>query len=346
MSAVPHAQGDPNMATALDPVFRQQLQERRRRLLGFAPPAQPPAPVTEGARREVMRLLSEVDAALDRLEKGTFGICEVCHDAVETERLLNDPLCRVCIDDLDRQERRALEYDLEMAGRIQAGLLPERDLLFDGWQVHCRYVPLGPVSGDYYDLVRPRAGQGVLLFGDVAGKGVAASLLMSHLHAIFRSLATQEPALGDMVARANHLFCNSTTGSVYATLVCGLLAQDGAVELVNAGHPPAFLLGSSGLETIPSTGLPVGLFCGGEYASASRRLDRGDVLLLYTDGVSEARNAVDEEFGEERVAAAVERSRGASAEGVVDAVLGDLAAFRKGTPLTDDVSVMALRRVA
>lgn len=331
------------MATALDPVFREQLEERRRRLQGFAPGQ---APAAQGARREVMRLLTEVDAALERLESGTFGVCEVCQGMVETERLLNDPLCRICLDDLDSRERRALEHDLEMAGRIQAGLLPERDLLFDGWQMHCRYVPLGPVSGDYYDLLRPRAGQGVLLFGDVAGKGVAASLLMSHLHAIFRSLATEPSALGEMVARANRIFCNSTTGSVYATLVCGGLGRDGAVELVNAGHPPALLLGSGGLETIPSTGLPVGLFCGGEYASATRRLERGDVLLLYTDGVSEARDAGDREFGGERVAAALERSRGASAEGVVDAVLADLAAFRKGTPLTDDVSVMAVRRVA
>ncbi|HET8644960.1 MAG TPA: PP2C family protein-serine/threonine phosphatase, partial [Vicinamibacteria bacterium] len=186
---------------------------------------------------------------------------------------------------------------------------------------------------------------GVLLFGDVSGKGVAASLLMSHLHAIFRSLAAEVPAVSDMVARANRIFCNATTGNVYATLVCGLLEQDGRMEIVNAGHPSALVLGSRGLETVAGTGLPVGLFCGGDYASASRKLDRGDVLLLYTDGLSEARGTDGSEFGAQRVAAVLERSRGASAQGVVDAVLAELAVFRQCRALDDDVTVMAVRRV-
>ena len=146
------------------------------------------------------------------------------------------------------------------------------------------------------------------------------------------------------MAQANRIFCNSTTGSAYATLVCGRLAQDGALELVNAGHPPALLLGAGGIESVSGTGLPVGLFCGNDYGSVGRQLSRGDVLLLYTDGVSEARGEGGE-FGAERVAAALERSRGASAEAVVDAVLSDLAAFRGGGPFHDDVTVMAVRRV-
>ncbi|HEU5321591.1 MAG TPA: TraR/DksA C4-type zinc finger protein, partial [Methylomirabilota bacterium] len=169
------------MATALDPLFRPELLERRQRLQRFAFGRL--ATAAPARAHDVKRLLAEVDAALERLDEGTFGVCEVCHEGVEPERLLNDPLTRICLDHLAPEELRALEHDLEMAGRIQAALLPERDLLFDGWQAHTRYVPLGPVSGDYYDLVRPRAGEGLLLFGDVAGKGVSASLLMSHLNA-------------------------------------------------------------------------------------------------------------------------------------------------------------------
>jgi sigma-B regulation protein RsbU (phosphoserine phosphatase) len=328
-------------ATALDPLFRRQLLERRQRLQRFAPPRGVPA----SPAHDVMRLLAEVDAALERLDDGTFGECEVCHEGVEPERLLSDPLCRICLDHFAPEELRALEHDLELAGRIQTALLPARDLLFDGWQAHTRYLPLGPVSGDYYDLVRPRAGEGVLVFGDVAGKGVAASLLMSHLNATFRSLAGQMPGVADMVAHASRIFCSSTTGSAYATLVCARLAQDGSLELVNAGHPAALLQDARGVESLSATGLPVGLFRTGEYGSLRRQLARGDVLLLYTDGVSEARGSDGDEFGAERVAAALERSRGASAEDVVDAVISDLTAFRRGTPLTDDVTVMALRRV-
>jgi sigma-B regulation protein RsbU (phosphoserine phosphatase) len=103
---------------------------------------------------------------------------------------------------------------------------------------------------------------------------------------------------------------------------------------------------ADGVEPVTGTGLPVGLFCGGEYGSVTRQLGRGDVLLLYTDGVSEARSADGAEFGAERVTAALASARGESAEKVVDAVLRELAHFRQGAPLSDDVTVMAVRRVA
>jgi sigma-B regulation protein RsbU (phosphoserine phosphatase) len=183
--------------------------------------------------------LAEVDAALARLESGTFGVCEVCQGAVETDRLLADPLCRVCLGDLPPAQLRALEHDLEMAGRVQSSLLPGRDLSFEGWQIHCRYQPLGPVSGDYYDLIRSATGEALLLFGDVAGKGVAASLLMSHLHAIFRSLAGSGLALDALVAQANRIFGGSTSAGAYATLVCARLASGGAVEGFRQGVPHA-----------------------------------------------------------------------------------------------------------
>jgi sigma-B regulation protein RsbU (phosphoserine phosphatase) len=123
------------------------------------------------------------------------------------------------------------------------------------------------------------------------------------------------------------------------------VGADGSLELVNAGHPAALLLGAGGIESVAGTGLPLGLFGGGEFGSVRRRLERGDVLLLYTDGVSEAHNGAGEEFGCGRVATALERAAGGSAEDVVDAVLADLERHRGGVPLTDDVTVMALRRI-
>jgi sigma-B regulation protein RsbU (phosphoserine phosphatase) len=342
-----HSSHGTNVSSSIpQQVFRDQLLDRRRRLQRVAAPAAGPAAPPAAARHDLQRLLSEVDAALGRLDAGTFGVCEVCHEAVETSRLLADPCCRICLDHYAPEQLRALEHDLEMAGRVQSSLLPERDLEFDGWQVHSRYVPLGPVSGDYYDVVQERAGQGLLLFGDVEGKGVAASLLMSHLHAIFRSLSAEDLPLGDMVARANRIFAGSTGGSAYATLLCGRIGGGGAMELVNAGHPPAVLRTARGVETLGGTGLPVGLFGGGDYTTIGRQLAKGDVLVLYTDGVSEARDPEQREFGAERVAAAVDRARGASAAEVVETVLVELDAFRGRGPLADDVTVMAVRRMA
>lgn len=323
--------------SVLDGVFRDRLLERRRKLQRFAGADGP---------QYLNDLLAEVDAALARLAAGTFGLCEVCQGGVEADRLLADPLCRVCLDDLPPEQLRAVEYDLEMAGRVQSSLLPGRDFSFDGWQIHCRYQPLGPVSGDYYDLIRPAGSDALLLFGDVAGKGLAASLLMSHLHATFRSLAGSRMPLHTLVAQANRIFGASTSAAAYATLVCGRLAGGGAVELVNAGHWPALLMRDGGIHDLPATGLPVGLFSGGEYASRLLEMDAGDVLVLYTDGLTEASGPDGDEFGTDRVAGVLQRSRGLSAADVVAALLRELEGFRHGVPRADDLTVMAVRRVA
>ena len=134
------------------------------------------------------------NAALARMDEGTFGTCETCHDSVEKERLLSDPLIRFCLDHLTHEEQRALESDLELAARIQKGLLPPPEMSAAGWQVRYHYEPLGPVSGDYCDVLESDSGL-LFLFGDVSGKGVAASMLMSHLHATFRSLARVQSKL-------------------------------------------------------------------------------------------------------------------------------------------------------
>jgi sigma-B regulation protein RsbU (phosphoserine phosphatase) len=149
--------------------LRDQLLARRRRLES----APRPAELQDG----IVQLLKEVDAALARMEAGTYGLCEACHEPLEKDRLLADPLVRLCVDHLTPNQRRALEQDLELASQLQRGLLPEANLTFGGWATSYHYRPLGLVSGDYCDLVVRENGSKNLFFalGDVAGKGVAAS---------------------------------------------------------------------------------------------------------------------------------------------------------------------------
>jgi len=186
-------------------------------------------------------LLSEVDAALGRIDEGSYGICETCHESVEKERLLNDPLVRFCLDHLTRKEQLALQSDLELAARIQQGLLPPPELSAAGWHVRYHYEPAGPVSGDYCDVLESDGGL-LFLFGDVSGKGVAASMLMSHLHATFRSLARANLPLQRMVEAANRIFSESTLAGQFATLVVGRATEDGSVEFVSAGISLFFTL--------------------------------------------------------------------------------------------------------
>ena len=287
------------MPGVTDPYLREQLEKRRAQLKTNI--AVIPADDAEAAA-PLLDLLQEVDSAVERMDNGTYGICEACHDTLGSERLINDPLAQMCLDCLTGEEQRALERDLELASRIQRGLLPQTDTRFQDWRIHYQYKPAGVVSGDYCDVIPSSTGDGKVIFllGDVTGKGVAASLLMTHLHAMFRSLAGIGLELDKLVEMVNRLFCESTIAGQYATLVCGRIGSDGEVEIASAGHFPALLVSKTGVRRIEATGLPLGMFTTSSYAVRRARLEPDDSLLLYTDGISEARDPSGSEYGIER----------------------------------------------
>src|SRR3984893_3140824 len=223
-----------SMAAITDDFIQRQLLDRRRRLEHAS---------TESRHStQVHRLLQEVDAALAKMECGSYGICEECHEPVEADRLLADPLVRVCLDHMNEVERRALEQDLELAAQVQRGLLPKCGIVSGGWHISYHYEPAGIVSGDYCDVVDAGAAGLYFMVGDVSGKGVAASMLMAHVHAMFRALISVGMPLNQMVEHASRVFCESTLPTQYATLVCGRAQADGRVEVCNAGHPHPLVL--------------------------------------------------------------------------------------------------------
>ena len=332
----PQLEAGGSMPTAEQAYFRPQLEQRRERLLSA---------LHSSADASLSHLLSEVDAALARLDKGTYGICETCHDPVERERLLNDPLVRFCLDHLTGEEQRALESDLELAARIQKGLLPPPELSAAGWQVRYHYEPAGPVSGDYCDVLESDGGL-LFLFGDVSGKGVAASMLMSHLHATFRSLARANLPLQRMVEAANRIFSESTLAGQFATLVVGRAREDGIVEFVSAGHLPVLHLGRNEAKSEGATGVPLGMFTNSHFPVHQLSLRSGEALLIYSDGLTEACNAVSEEYGINRIKEAAQRHYAAAPDHLIGGCLSDLQSFAAGTKRTDDLSLLLLRRAA
>ena len=325
------------MATVIDAALRGQLLERRVRLETAA--------ADDGGAAQIRHLLEEVDAALARMEDETYGVCQVCRDPVEAERIIADPLVCVCLGCLSVAQRRALEEDLELAATIQAGLLPPRALAHDGWQVSYHYEAASLVSGDYCDVVKADDGSLYFMLGDVAGKGVAASLLMSQLHAMFRALIPVGLPLSHLVARASRIFCESTLPTHYATLVTGRADASGEVEICNAGHLPPLHLRREGSATlIEATGLPVGIFCNEEFTSSKFSMSPGDTLFLFTDGLSESRDTAGEEYGAERLTNLLCQHQESLPDELIRACLGDLSDFCAGTPRHDDLTVMALRR--
>jgi len=319
--------------------LRSQLEERKHKLEAAMAASSGDAAMAE--------LAVQVDTALNHMEDGTFGICEECHEPVEQERLLANPLECYCLDHLTAPQKRALENDLSLAAQIQRQLLPPPELQHAGWQVHYHYEPASVVSGDYCDVIRPENSHGDLFFvvGDVSGKGVAASMQMTQLHAMFRSLASVGMPLEELMALANRVFCESAMAGQYATLVCGRARPSGEVEISSAGHLPAlWVRRGAGVVTIEATGLPLGMFCSGSYPARKIRLEPGESLFLYTDGVSETRNPSGAEYGMKRLAELVAAQHSLQPGDLTAACMRELRKYDTGGRPNDDRTILVLGR--
>lgn len=246
---------------------------------------------------QVLHLLHDVDEALERLETGSFGVCQNCKESIEVDRVMADPLVTFCLGCLTPAQQRALEHDLELAARMQTGLLPPDAALVAGWQTAYHYRPARIVSGDYCDLISDGRGGLYFVLADVAGKGVGAAMLTASLRAAFRALIPTEECVAKLLKSVNRLFCESAMSGQFATLVFGRIRAEGTVDLANAGHLPVLVVREKEIEVLESIDVPFGMFCDQEFKVRQTELQPGDMLVLYTDGISETQNAVGEEFG-------------------------------------------------
>ncbi len=319
----------------IDDFMRQQLLDRRHKLKH--------AVQVSNHSDRLNVLLQEVDRALGKIENGSFGICESCLDTIECDRLITDPLTRFCLDHLNQKEKDDLEQDLQLAAQVQRGLLPVGSLNRYGWHLCYHYEPAGLVSGDYCDIID--AGEAGLYFavGDVSGKGVAASMLMAHLHAMFRTLIAVGLPLENILENASRLFSESTLPNQYATLVCGRVLSDGTMEISNAGHPAPLFVRDGSVTTLEGSDLPIGMFGSGKFSVTQLHMEPGQRMLIYSDGVSEATDAGGSEYGTVRLRELVGKQVSSPAE-LLDACRKDLANFRCNIPKADDVTLFVLGR--
>jgi sigma-B regulation protein RsbU (phosphoserine phosphatase) len=324
------------MTAVLDRFMREQLLDRRRQL------EQGIQHTNHSARLHA--LLEQVDGALARMESGSFGICEAFHDTIECDRLISDPLVRFCLDHLSGSERRSLERDLELAAQVQRGLLPAQNLQRDGWRVNYYYEPAGMVSGDYCDVIDGGEAGLYFMVGDVSGKGLAASMLMSHLHAMFRALISVGLSLKCILEHASSVFAGSTLPNQYATLVCGRAMPDGKVEISNAGHPFPLLVTAADVRVLEGSNLPIGLFKSEDFSVSEVSLEPGHSLVIYSDDVSETLDISGDEYGVERLRKQIEWPQSRNPSELLLACREDLARFRGHAPKTDDVTLFVLGR--
>jgi sigma-B regulation protein RsbU (phosphoserine phosphatase) len=245
------------------------------------------------------------------------------------------------------QASKLLARDLERAAEIQRQLLPSKAPEIAGFDMAGYNAPCRAVGGDYYDFLPHPDGRVTLLIGDVSGKGMGAALLMSSLHARAH-LLFEDPALSaSQVSRLNRSVAADCPGNSFITFFVAVLdPTSGELVYCNAGHNAPLLLHSNGeVEPLGCTGLPLGIMRDANYEQKICRLDPGDLLVLFSDGVTEACTPDEsQEFGEQRLMAVVRSRRNRTAAASVEAIKAELLSFTEGAPAADDVTLMVVRR--
>lgn len=245
-------------------------------------------------------------------------------------------------------EQERLRREIALATEVQRRLFPSESPHLDGVEMYGICLPARGVGGDYFDFIELPGGRVGIALADVAGKGIAAALLMSIVQASVRSVASGgEVALPALMQRVNQLLHRSTGPASYATFFYSEFdPATRRLTYVNAGHNPPMLIHSSpnGPPRLLQTGGPViGLIDRARFESETVELESGDILLAYSDGASEAQNSAEDEFGEDRLLAALSSRRTLGAAAIRDGLVEDLRAFMGDAPLYDDLTLVVLR---
>ena len=242
------------------------------------------------------------------------------------------------------QEQERSQLEMSLARNIHQGLLPRRFPQSDYFQVCATTMPMEQVGGDYYDMVYLPDERYGFIVADVSGKGLPAAMLATNLQGAFVGVAAGDPDLALLFRRVNDFLCERTPTEMFATILYGVLDRLGRFQFVNAGHvPPLIIRASGGVDRLTSSNFPVGLFPGTTFEVASAQLQCGDVLLICSDGVTEA-HAVDEDmFGETRLRSSLEGCSGLTADEICRRVVGEVQQFAGNSPQADDITLVVVR---
>jgi sigma-B regulation protein RsbU (phosphoserine phosphatase) len=248
----------------------------------------------------------------------------------------------------EQMERERLEREQQVASEIQQRFLPASAPIVAGYELQGISFPCYEIGGDYYDFIHREDGRLIVALGDVSGKGTAAALLMSSLHAAIHAQADIHNSLAKTIGAVNRYLVESIPANRFVTLFYAELdPKSGSLAFLNAGHNPPLIVHSGGtMEQLAAGGLPLGIMPNADFREGRTQLHYGDVLVIYSDGVSEACNPAGEEFGPTRLYEVVARNLDASAGGIRDRIESALTKFCQGTPAADDITLVICKRLA
>jgi serine phosphatase RsbU (regulator of sigma subunit) len=279
---------------------------------------------------------------LDSREKGAWlspttrtGIETLATEAavaIENARLYRETL-----------EKARLDQELRIAAEIQQGLLPEARYVGPGVEVVGASIPCRSIGGDFFEYLElPSGGFGCAL-GDVAGKGPPAALLTAALQSLFTAHAWSEGGPAATLTRVNQALIRRAVQNRFATMFYAVVSGDGCLTSCNAGHNPPMLFTRGGVRRLEQGGLVLGLFPHAHYEEETLQLDPGDLLVVFSDGVSEAMDLAGEEFGDNRIDSCVSAHRDLEPAALLDQLLAAVRQFSDGTVQRDDVTALVLR---
>jgi phosphoserine phosphatase RsbU/P len=279
---------------------------------------------------------------LDSREKGTLlsdatraGLETLAAEAsvaIENARLYREKL-----------EKSRMEQEMRIAAEIQQALLPKPRASLGFVEAAAASIPCRSIGGDFFDyLDDPGASFGFTL-GDVAGKGPPAALMSALMQGMFASHALLADGPATAVANMNKALCRRGLESRFVTLMFGVVSADGQLTYCNAGHNPPMVIGKRGLRHLEAGGPVVGLLEFAPYGQETVRLESGDTIIIFSDGVSEALNTEGEEFGDARLQEIAMSLAEATAQTIVDRIIADVRVFTRGAAQSDDITVMVIR---
>ena len=252
----------------------------------------------------------------------------------------------VCLLLLELKDKLLARHELEAGRSVQRALMPERCPNLAGWDVWLYTRPANDVGGDLVDCLELGPGRVGFTLADVAGKALPAALLMAKVQSTLRALATDVPSLSHLAAKTNDILCRDGLPNRFATLLYfELRDDDGAVRLVNGGHMPPVLVSSGGFHELQRGDMALGLMPGSTYREQHQDVRPGEMVIAYSDGVTEALNDAGEFYGEDRMRAVFADLAPLSARDAGARILASVDAFIGTTRPYDDLSLIVLKRV-
>lgn len=299
---------------------------------------------------KVRTLMEQIKDAFHRIENHSYGECKVCHGSIEKVKLELEPETEICLDCISEEEKALLEEELYVASKIYRALLPQEIGTIDGFDLAVKFISAGTVGGDYYDFLSPtKAGESRIVIADTVGKGLPAGLLISNLQGALRIFSEEIDSPSLLLTRLNQWFCRNLPTTKFVSMVClhiGPQAGKSArVSYANAGHWPPILIRKNGdAERLDPTGGLLGVHKDFIYKEMSMQMDAGDLLVLFTDGITEARNIEGKMYEETGLIKFLQSNHFESCEALLNNLISNVIDFSGRPKFADDMTVIALHK--